>query len=125
MVGCTALAAKKVFGGNTFRLTTSSCIGFARAFYGKTDVKPASNPQNHPTSALIQAALPKAASTNALLADATPAQGLAGAPRSGACISPARTSHKRSLNTRHAHAGRVRVRAWGRRIGRSVIFKHY
>ena len=75
----------------TFRRTTSYApiLGKKTAFAsGNALYQPLPADRKHPQFpifALLQAASPEAASTNAMLGNATPSLGLAGASRSGAC----------------------------------------
>jgi hypothetical protein len=100
-------------------MRTTSCAQFGREIYIYRVRQSDKKHPNRPVFALIQAALSKAASTNAMLADAVPAVGLAGASRSGACIQPARPSHTRSLTPRHAQTWLGKCARSG--IGETVV----
>ena len=68
-------------------MRTTSCALFGRDWGALAPRNTPKTPRDYPAVALIQAALPKAALTNAMLADVLFPHRLAGASRSGACTS--------------------------------------
>jgi len=97
-------------------MRTASRVPVGRDWGALAPRKTSLTPSTNPAFALIQAALPKAAWTNAMLADVLFPHRLAGASRSGAC----NNQPTRSALTTPANA-RARCALGVRGAGRSVI----